>query len=690
MNPISNFFYPKSICLVGASSKEKSIGYEILKSIKFYGYKGKVFPVNPNAKFILDYKCFPSIKYISEAIDLAIVVVPKQFVEESIDALLYNNVRSIILITAGFKEVGKDGEELEKRILEKIKMAGAKLIGPNCMGIINTLEDIKLNATFVAEKPEIGTIGFLSQSGALGAAVLNSLRETNIKFAHFISAGNKADINENDLLHFWQTDNNIKTMAFYLESFENGKSFIRPFAENRITKPVIVLKAGKTQSGMKAASSHTGAISSNDKIVNSLLKQFGITRAKNLNDLFNTTKGFENFPLPKGNRIAVVTNAGGPAVLCVDKIEEKGLALASYSKETKRKLREIVHPEGSIENPVDLLPGGNAETFKLVNEIAAQDKNVDAVISIFVEPVMVSPLEVVENINSIISNKPILQVVMPRPEFWEYYKQNSKSKTPLFKNPEDPAEVLSNMLNYSRSRKKISSAHIEYKNIFEQSEQKKISINSGFLRQENIDKVCKRYKIPYVKNKFVDYSELKNINRKFFPAVIKGIHQEAIHKSELGAVKLNIKSKKELLAAAGTIKNNFRKAGLEVEKFLVQKFIKAKHELLVGGFKDDSFGPIIMFGSGGKYVEIFDDASIRSCYSCDKDIDEMIAETKIGRILHGVRGEQPSDLTALIQILKSCALMLIENPQISELDINPLIVTEKNKFAAVDVRIKVI
>lgn len=689
MKDLNNFFYPKTICLVGASTKEKSIGYEILKSIKSYGYKGKVYPVNPNAEWVLDYKCFNAIEQITEPIDLAVIVAPKQFVESSIDLLLVKNVKSIVLITAGFKEIGKDGEDLEKRILEKVKTADALMVGPNCMGIINTLEDVKLNATFVAEEPESGKIGFLSQSGALGATVLNSLRETNIKFSQFISVGNKADINENDILPFWQNDNNVTSMVFYLESFESGLNFIRPIAENRITKPIIILKAGKTQSGMKAASSHTGALSSNDKIVNSLLKQFGVVRVENLNELFNTAKGFDNFPIPKGNRIAVVTNAGGPAILCVDRLDSKGLVLANFSEETKAKLRNIVHSDGSINNPVDLLPGGSPEQFKIVNEIVAKDKGVDAVISIFVEPVMVSPFDVVESINSIKSDKPILQVVMPLPEFWDNYKQNSKSKAPLFKNPEDPAEVLSNMLFYVKSRTKISSTNIEYRKVFDYTETENLTESPGFLSQKSVSKICRRYKIPLVKNKLVGFSELKNIGSEFFPAVLKGIHPEAIHKSDLGAVKLNILNKKELLAAAGAINNNFRKVGLKVDKFLVQRFVEAKHELLVGGFRDKSFGPIIMFGSGGKYVEVFDDTALRSCYLCNEDLDEMINETKIGKILKGIRGEKPCNLKNLKIIIKSCALLLIKIPQISEFDINPLIVTDKNKLIAVDVRIKV-
>src|ERR1035437_901955 len=442
MNPLSNFFYPYSICIAGASSKEKSIGYELLKSIKKYGFTGKIFPVNPRVNVVLDYKCYKTIEDIKENIDLGIIIVPKAFIEESIDQFIAKGVRSIILITAGFRETGIEGELAEKRILEKIKKSGTRLVGPNCMGVINTFNDIKLNATFVAEKPETGHTAFLSQSGAIGAAILNSLRETDIRFGHFISVGNKADISENELLGFWNADERIKTLTFYLESFSDGQSFIKNFIDNKIDKPVIILKAGRTSSGIKAAASHTGALGSSDKVVTAILDQFGIIRADNLNELFNTAQGFENFPIPNGNRIALVTNAGGPSILAVDKLEGENLLLAHLSQETRKRLKEIVHPEGSCENPVDLLPGGNAEQFKLVTQLLIEDNNVNGVISIFVEPVMVAPFDVIEEINSIKSDKPIMQVVTPLPEFWEKYRHESGFKTPLFPKPEDPVEVL--------------------------------------------------------------------------------------------------------------------------------------------------------------------------------------------------------------------------------------------------------
>ncbi len=679
---INKFFYPRSLCIVGASGKKGNLGYELTSCVKTYGYTGKLFLVNPKTEEILGTKCHPSVPEIKEDIDLAIIMVPKQFVEETIQQLLDKKVTSIILITAGFKETGKEGANKEVQLAQLVKSNGARMVGPNCMGIINSLSSIKLNATFVAERPECGTMAFLSQSGAIGAAVLNSLRETDIRFGHFISVGNKADMSENDFLDYWQDDENINVITLYLESFAEGKKFISKFIEGKITKPVIILKGGRTAGGMKAASSHTGALGSSDKVVDSVLRQFNLIRTNDLNQLFNTAKGFENFPLPKGRRIAVITNAGGPAILAVDSIERNGLKLADLSNDTKKKLREIVHPEGSVNNPVDLLPGGTAEGYHHSIELLLSDANVDAVISVFVEPIMVRALPVIELINSIKSEKPLLQAVMPLPEFWEEYRKNSQYKIPLFRNPEDPAVVLSNMYYYSA--RKTGEARLMPVN----SEQKRMTEDKGgFLSADKISQLSEKYNLPAVRSAYLKYEELKNGDMKF-PVVMKAAGEGIIHKTELNAVRLNIKSREELISEADKMLNDFKGKNLNIQSFLIQPFIKTRQEVLIGAFRDKDFGPMIMFGTGGKYVEVYEDTSMRSAYMTEKDALEMIDETRIGKILRGVRGEAPADIQKIKVIIMSVAQMMLDNENITECDLNPLIVDENNELYAVDIRIK--
>lgn len=680
---VNNFFYPSSVCIPGASSKEKSIGYELLRSIKTYGFAGSVYPVNPKSGEILGFKCYPSIKAVSSTIDLAVVVVPLKYVEETIDELLLKGVKSIIIVTAGFKESGKIGAEKEQLITGKIKAAGARLVGPNCMGVISTINDIRLNASFVAEKPANGATAFLSQSGALGAAVLNSLRETDIKFAHFISVGNKADISENDMLKFWAEDENIKTITMYLESFEKGEDFLLSFEHLKNRKPLIILKAGRSGAGMKAAMSHTGAMGSSDKVTDDLLKQFGIIRVRNLNELFNASKGFENFPVPAGNKIAIITNAGGPAILAVDSLEKNGLTLASLSDETKNRLREIVRPEGSIENPVDLLPGGTAEMYKTVIGILVEDPNVDAVISVFVEPVMVSPFEVVENVNSVAGSKPVFQTVMPLPEFWENYRKNSVTKKPLFRNPEDPAKVISDIIFYNKKsvfKERLKPLNKTGKNIS----------GHGVMSQIEVMEMMKKYSVPVPDFLILSpggdiIKEAKSIG---FPLVVKGFSETVIHKADFDAVHVNIRDTEELVLAEEKIKRSFENREIKSYEILLQKFIKGKHELFIGGFMDKTFGPVVMFGTGGKYVEAFDDTSLRSAHLTESDIDEMIEETKIGKILKGVRGEKPVEKSGIKKLIEAAAQMILDHKEITEFDFNPVIITDKNELYAVDVRIK--
>ena len=678
---IENFFYPKNICIAGASSKEKSIGYELLRSIKNYGFTGKILPVNPKSNEILGYKCYKSINEINEQIDLALVVVPKFTVEDTINKLLNKNVKSIILVTAGFKEIGGDGVEDEERLLKIVKEKSARLIGPNCMGVISTFDDVKLNATFVAEKPKKGQTAFLSQSGAIGAAVLNSLRETDIRFGHFVSVGNKADISENDLLPFWEKDDRIKIITLYLESFSSGEDLINMFINGEITKPVVILKAGRSSAGMKAALSHTGALGSSDAVVEAVLDQFGIIRVDDLNELFNTSKGFENFKMPEGNRIAVVTNAGGPAILAVDSIEKENLVLANLSDETKEKLRVITPPQGSVNNPVDLLPGGTKEQYRKINEILCEDENVDAVISIFVEPVMVPAFPLIEEINDVKSDRPIFQVVMSLPEFWEEYRTNSKFKTPLFRNSEEPAKVIANMLFYSKKKKKSVN---KPGNIVEINPYK-----NGFLDLPEVKELSTKYNLPLSEDRLVEPNVIiKIVDEIEYPVVLKGISSKAIHKTEFKGVIVDIKDKEDLLSAVNEVTKNFKNKDVQVEKFLIQPFIKAEHEILIGGFRDPAFGPMLMFGSGGQYVEVYKDTCLKSAYLSKKDIEDMINKTKIGEILKGVRGLKGINLDKLYLLINSASLLMIENPYIEEFDFNPVLIAKDGNVHLVDVRIK--
>ncbi len=677
---LEKFFYPASVCIVGASAKHGSIGYEILNTIKTFGYTGQISVVNPKQQTILGFPGYVSVNEVPYHIDLAIIVVPKQFVEETVDQLLAKQVTALVLITAGFRETGSEGAEIELRLAKKVKTHNARMVGPNCMGLINCFQDIKLNATFVAETPVESGTAFLSQSGALGAAVLNSLRQSGIAFSHFLSVGNKADVNENDALAYWQSHDRISSIAMYLESFSNGREFLRLMTGAGSTKPVAIVKAGRGSGGMRAASSHTGALGASDAVVDAVCEQYGIMRARTTDEMFQTLQAFEQFPVPEGSRVAVLTNAGGPAILAVDAMELHGLILADITDKTKATLREIVHPAGSILNPVDLLPGGTAEQFALCAKVLAADENVDAVISLFVEPVMVKPLPVVEAVQAADSGKPIYQVVMPLPEFWDEYNASHAGRL-IFRDPAQPAAVIANLLHYKACPRTV-------KRMKPDVQLQPIKLRAGWASYELCTELLRGYNLPFVNGKVLNVVELEDHSGEFaYPVVLKGLAEKVSHKSEFNFVKINVSSPEDLIEFALEMLETAIEHQVKLRYFLVQPVVNAKFELLIGGFNDPSFGPMVMFGSGGKYVETLNDISMKSAYLSDEDITAMIAATAIGKILHGVRGESSLALDAVKQLIRNAAQLLLDYPDISELDLNPVMVRSDGTLLCVDARI---
>lgn len=675
---MDSFFSPATVCVPGASSKPLSIGYELLATMKKSGFTGTVLPVNPKADEILGYRCYASIQALPTVPDLSIILTPKQSVYATVEELLKLGCRAFIVITAGFRETGEEGRKNEQALVALVKSYGAFMTGPNCMGVINTDPSVRLNATFVAEQPVGGNAGFLSQSGALGAAVLNSLRLTGYKFKHFVSLGNKAHLTENEVTAYWLGSNAISSVGMYLESFSGGEDFLKMLFGSPAEKPLFVLKAGNSDSGRKAAASHTGALGASTDVVNAVLKQSGCIRVKSVSELFNSIRGYEAFPLPKGNRTAIVTNAGGPAILCVDACDANGLTLAQLSEETKTKLREFVHPEGSVNNPVDLLPGGNAEQYTRAADLLLQDESVDSVIIIFVEPVMVQPQGVISGVNSIASDKPLLTSVLPLPEFWQTDYEQLTGGKPLFRTTEEPAEVIKNLLQFYNRKTKQS--RIE-------PAQQQLQINEagpGMLDAATTSRLLQQYKLPVSRQELYSPDEVLNMDVPF-PVVLKGVSAQLVHKTEHKAVAVNLKNKEEFEAEVVAMKQRLSFCG--DLRFLVQPFHTPVMEVLIGGMRDSSFGPVIMFGTGGKYVEVFADRAIRSAYLSDSDIAEMLNETKAGKILQGTRGEKPADTAAIKLLIKQTAQLLLDYPEITEMDLNPAIITSEGKPVIVDARV---
>jgi acetyltransferase len=697
---LSSFFYPESILLVGASSKPKSIGYEILKSIINFGFKGKVFVVNPKSDEILGIKCNKTIEEIEEKISLAIILVPKNLVFDALKSCASKQIKNVVIITAGFREVGGEGAELEKQITEFAKSNGIRLIGPNCMGLINTDENVRLNATFAAEVPRYSPVSFLSQSGALAAAVLNTISLTGYTFGQFASIGNKADVNENDLLEFWWKDEKTKVITMYLESFENGRKFFE--LANQITKekPVIVLKAARTKSGSSAASSHTGALATQDDIVDCALIQSGCIRVKTIDEMFETANSILNLKKLNGKKVAVLTNAGGPAILCVDEVEKQGLKISELNETTKNKLREILHPESSIKNPVDMLPGADATTYRTAAKILSEDENVDAIIAIFVEPVMIDAFDVISQLaeEQKANSKPILIVTFPLPHFWEKWKQSGIKDSVILKSVELAPVIIKNLYDY-HFRKDLKKEFVDYLNYKSKNTIQKLIQNvkenfseSTFLSSKESYKILSSIKLPVTKSKFFktkkELNEIANILN--YPCVLKISSRKFTHKSDVGGVVLNIPDKKTLIKSFVDLQSKLKKKKLLnfIDEFEVQEYFEGDFETIIGGYRDRTFGPVVLFGSGGKFVEIIKDKNLRLAPISRNDAFEMIENSKVFPLLKGYRDIKKANIELLAQLLMKVSQLIFEFDEIAEIDLNPVMI-KGQKIKIVDYRIRI-
>ncbi len=695
---LHNFFYPENILLIGASSKPRSIGYEILKSILQFGFKGKIFVVNPKSEEILGVKCFKSIEEISEEISLAIILVPKNLVFESLRSCASKRIKNVIIITAGFREIGEEGARLEKQMIDYARENGIRIVGPNCMGIINTDDEIKLNATFAAEVPHYSPVSFLSQSGALAAAVLNTIKETNYSFGQFISIGNKADVNENDLLEYWWKDARTKVITMYLESFEDGRKFFELSKKVTKDKPLIVLKAARTKSGTKAASSHTGALATQDDIVEAALRQCGVIRVNTIEEMFETSKALLYLKQMNGKRVAVLTNAGGPAILCIDQIEKNNLLLVELETDTINKLREILHPEASLKNPVDMLPAADAQTYRKALKILSEDENVDAIITIFVEPVMIEAFDVIKELvnEQSINPKPILIVTFPLPEFWQKWKSEGKNNAVILKSVELAPAILKNLYSYQsrkgiRTSKSIHLNQVQKERLFGILNRIKQNLKeSSFLTSKECYKILKTLDLPLPVNKFfTNKNELiKILDSIKFPCVLKISSSRLTHKSDVGGVALNIQNKSSLLQSFDQMQKELKRKELInlINEYEVQEYFNGEVEIIVGTYRDKSFGPIVNFGAGGKLVEIIKDKNLALAPISIEEAMELIENSKIYPLLKGYRDIKKTNIFKIAEIIHKISLLIFEFSEIKEIDLNPVIINGP-KIKIVDYRI---
>jgi acetyl coenzyme A synthetase (ADP forming)-like protein len=674
------FFAPRSLAVIGASRRRGSIGGELFRNILEADFTGAAYPVNRNADPVAGVRAYTTIKELPELVDLAVICLPGSQVLEAAESALLSGVRALCVISAGFAEVGPEGRDRQDRLLALVRVHGARLVGPNCLGI--AVPPIGLNATFAPRALPTGRIGFSSQSGALGLALLEKATERALGFSAFVSIGNKADVSSNDLLQWWEDDESTDLVMLYLESFGNPRTFAHVARRVARRKPILALKAGVTAAGARAASSHTAALAGSDAAVEALFNQAGVLRARTLEELVDAAALLSSQPLPKGPRVGVITNAGGLGILCADACEAHGLQLPSLAPETDQALAGLVAGEASLANPVDLLGSATAASYRAVIGPVLADPNVDALIVIFVPPVVVGADEVAAAIREAVAGlpreKPVVAVVVSAEGTPACLRDKASPVVPL-PYPESAARALALALERTRWLARPAGTLPALSGIDTNAARNVASGPDRWLASDELRTLLGSYGIPLVPERVAtSVDEAVAAARELgFPAVIKTATPGA-HKTDVGGVALDLRDEAAV--------------GLAVERIgppvIVQPFLRGGTELLAGVVQDPVFGPLVAFGSGGAMAELVGEASFRLAPLTDREADELVHEGKAGRLVAGFRGAPAADAAALADLLMRLGRLASDLPEIAELDLNPIL-AGPDDCVAVDARVRV-
>jgi acetyl coenzyme A synthetase (ADP forming)-like protein len=689
-------FYPSAVAVIGASRDPYSIGGRLFTNLINGDFTGPVFPVNPKANVVRSVKAYKSILDVPGRVDLAFIVVPSRFVNDVVRECVEKGVRGLVVISAGFSETGDAGSELEAELMGIVRDAGMRMVGPNCMGLINMDGAVSMNGQFGPLSPPGGNVAMSSQSGALGIAILDYATQTGVGISTFVSIGNQADVSGDDLLLYWESDPSTDVILLYMESFGNPRRFARAARRISKKKPIVAVKSGRTAAGARAASSHTGSLASFDAAVDTLFRQAGVIRTDTLPQLFDVTSLLANQPLPKGRRVGIVTNAGGPGILAVDALEANGLHVVEFSDELRDRLRGFLSPDASVTNPVDMIASaGPVEYAACIEALLASDE-IDAVITIFIP----ADPEGAEEMAAVIRDaaikhhgeKTFLTVYMGSGGAATLFS-SGEYRVPVFPFPEPAAFALAKAAEHEQWRQKDEGAIVELEGIDVASARAAVEAalerdGSGWLEPEDVAAVLEAYGL-FVPSSAVAASAdaaVTAASEMNGPVVLKVISESALHKSDVGGVILNIEGEREIREAYATVTG----AVDDAEGVLVQQYVEGGHEVLIGMTEDPNFGPLIVFGLGGVFVELIGDVAFRIHPLTDLDAAEMIEEVKSAKLLDGYRGGAAGDVPAVRDALLRVSALVADLPEIVEMDMNPVKVAEPgNGLSVVDARIRV-
>ena len=698
MNNLDSIMKPRAIAVIGASTRAHTIGSDIMKRLQEYGFTGAIYPVNPKGGVIEGLQAYTSILDVPGEVDLAIIVVNAKFVLSTIDQCHQKGVGGLCVISAGFKETGKEGAELEKALLEKVRAYGMRCVGPNCLGVVNTHPSIRMDGCFAESLPQRGGIGFVSQSGALGGGILNILKDLNLGFAQFISIGNQADVNAETAMQYWENEDDVKQILLYMESIQNPANFRELATRISKKKPILALKAGRSAAGASAASSHTGSLAGADKAANALLRQSGVIREYSLENLFATAKVFDNCPIPKGDRVAIITNSGGPGIMATDAVSEYGMKMAQLSEETKEKLRSFLPAAASVKNPVDMIASAPIEHYKQTLETVLADEAVNMVVVIYLPFLGLKDIDVANAVMEIKAKhpeKPIVGVFMTTSEFFAKLS-DMQVNVPFFMYAEQAVDGL-NRLNEQRQwiekpMGKVVNFTVNRERARSIMQASLADGRAQLTTRESID-VLDAYGIRVCRSGFATSEDeaVALADQIGYPVVMKMTSKTTSHKTDVGGVRVNIQSADELRSQYRDLIEKLRERNLldGLEGVIIQEMVKGSREMVCGVATDPQYGHMMMFGLGGVFIEVMKDVTFRMAPLTDIDAHEMIRGVKAYKLLEGARGTTPAQLDQLENVLLRLSQLVTDFPEIEELDINPLIISEKNgEGIAVDGRIK--
>jgi len=698
MGDLQKLFKPQSVAVIGASNKKGKIGYSVMANLKDSGFQGAIYPINPKEEEILGYRCYRSVKDVGQPIDVAVVSVPAALVAGAAKECGEAGVKFLIVITAGFKEIGKEGAEREQELVRICKEYNMRIVGPNVVGVIDT--NSPFNGSFTRGMPLKGKIAFISQSGAMLLAILDWSLSAGIGFSQFVSMGNKADLNETDFIQAAAEDPNTSVILCYLEDVTNGERFLEVVRKASQIKPSNILKSGTSQDGARAASSHTGALAGSDLAYDTAFKQSGVIRALNMSDLFDLAVAFVNQPVPAGNRVAVVTNSGGPGIIATDSVERNKLKMARFNKETLEYMRSQLPVEASVYNPVDVLGDATPERYTIALESILKDDNTDSALVLLSPTAVTEPVKIanmIVDMHKKYPQKPLFTSYMGGETLTEGIRILSEAGIPCYTFPEPALKAISGLVTYDALRTKLQ----KNKPIAPAPDVDKEKVKEVFaeVRRDNrvtllgyeATMVAEAYKIPVapvVLAKSPDEA-VAAAEKMGYPVVLKVASPHIIHKSDVGGVKVGLSSAQEVKDAYNAIMESVTRLmpDTPIYGIEVQVMMPKGTETLIGMTRDVQFGPMIAFGMGGIYVNLLKDVSFRLANGLTReDIEEMISETKAYTLLKGYRGSEPCDIPSLVEAIARIAQLCMDFPEIAELDLNP-VNAYPDKAVALDVKI---